>query len=329
VNPSYGLSLQYPLSWDAIESKTNASENPYGSLAVLLAPLENPTDAYQERILISLQNLGSNVSTLEDYTNQSISEYRKLGNNTIQILESSPTNLSGNPAHKIVFTEAVNGQTLKKMQVWSIVDNKVYLAIFSAQESQYGNYIPSIQKTFDSLRVNPDAAAKTIDAKTRTGNLTTTNATNATTKPDLDYENTDFNVSIKYPSSWIKAQHGIPLFNGNNSTFFFVEFVSLPNVVNLGVQNITSKNVTLPEYSGSIIDFISKNGGQMLETSDMRIGQSNAHKIVYTLGDSSKIMYLWTIKGDKAYHFIFKSNVAEYDQGLSIVNPMLASLRIG
>ena len=67
----------------------------------------------------------------------------------------------------------------------------------------------------------------------------------------------------------------------------------------------------------------------MLETSDIRIGESNAHKIIYTLGDSSKIMYLWTIKGDKAYHFIFKSNVAEYDQGLSTVNPILATLKIG
>ncbi len=136
-------------------------------------------------------------------------------------------------------------------------------------------------------------------------------------------------ISLKCPSSWIKAQHGIPLSNGNNSTFCFVEFVSLHNVVNLGAQNITSKNFSIPVYSGSIIDLISKNGGQMLETSDMRIGESDAHKIIYTLGDSSKIMYLWTIKGDKAYHFIFKSNVAEYDQCLSIVNPMLASSKIG
>jgi hypothetical protein len=320
VNPSSGISLQYPSAWEAIELKTSMSKTPSGSLALLLSPLENASDTYREKLLVSMQNLGSKNMTLDEYTQHSINEYRNQSNNNnkIHIIESSPTTLSGNPAYRIVFTESFEGHQLKKMQIWSIINNKVYLIIFSAEESKYDSHLPDVLKTFNSFKIfNP---------------MVTTANLNHQQQQNLTYE--DFGINLQYPASWIKVQHSLPLLSfRNNFTFFFVEFISRPptsppSTINLGMHNLPSKNIELAQYSANIINFITKNGGKLVETANTKVGGNLAQKVVYILGNSTKIMYVWTIKGDKAYHFIYRSNVKNYQADLSTVNSMLNSIQL-
>ena len=83
--------MQYPSAWEAIELKTSMSKTPSGSLALLLSPLENASDTYREKILVSMQDLSSKNMTLDEYTQRSINEYRNQSNNNnkIHIIESS------------------------------------------------------------------------------------------------------------------------------------------------------------------------------------------------------------------------------------------------
>jgi uncharacterized protein (DUF1330 family) len=347
TNPSFGISLQYPSTWAAIELKTSISKIPSGSLALLLPALENSSDTYREKILVSLQDLGSKNMTLDEYTQRSINAYlNQSNNNKIHIIESSTaaTTLSGNPAHKIVFTESFVGHHLKKMQIWSIVNsNKVYLLIFSAEESKYNSYLPDVMQIFRSFRIFKPMTTTTTTTKAEATNATRATATanlNQQQQQNLTYE--DFGIKLQYPASWIKVQHGIsPLaaaaFRNNHFTFFFVEFISRHgptpplSTVNLGIRNLLpSQNIQLAQYSASIMDFISKNGGKLVETgaADTKVGGNNpAQKVVYTLGNSAKIMYLWAIKGDKAYHFVYRSTIADYPVDLSAVNAMLNSIQ--
>ena len=335
VNPSFGIGLQYPSAWEAIELKTITSQRPSGSIALLLAPLENASDTYREKILVSLQDLSSKNMTLNEYTKRSINEYRNQtnSNNKIHIIESSPATLSGNPAHRIVFTESFEGHQLKKMQIWSIANNKVYLVIFAADESRYDKYLPDVLKTITSFKINPMTTTTSTSApgETKIKNATRTAATSTIHQQNLTYD--DFGIRLQYPASWIKVQHGLPPSSlRDNFTFFFVEFLSRPppsppSTINLGVHNLPSQNIQLERYGASIINFISKNGGMLIETTDTKVGGNPAQKVVYTLGNSTKIMYSWTIKGDKAYHFIYRSSIANYPSGLSTINAMVNSVK--
>jgi len=219
------------------------------------------------------------------------------------------------------------------MQLWSVVNNnKVYLAIFSAEESKYDRYLPEVLHTFNSFRIFKPIA--TITTATKLTNATTANLQ----QQNLPYE--EFGISLQYPASWIKVQQSLlpqaaSLFANHRFTFFFVEFISKSSpsppprsTINIGIHILPSNNnIQLAQYGASILNFISKNGGKLIETGDTKVGGNPAQKIVYTLGNSAKIMYLWTIKGDKAYHFVYRSSILNYPTDLSAINAMLNSVQ--
>ena len=78
---------------------------------------------------------------------------------TVEIFESSPTTLSGLPAHEIVYTSSgIEGLNLKKMQLFTIVNNNMaYVFTFAAEEPQFNKYLPDIQKMISSIQINEQA----------------------------------------------------------------------------------------------------------------------------------------------------------------------------
>src|SRR5919109_1163943 len=85
-NIAFGVSMQYPAVWGAVELKSSPLDNrfPGSSIALFTAPLENATDTYREKVLLSIQDFSSagNASagnmTLERYTNGSLSSYKNM-----------------------------------------------------------------------------------------------------------------------------------------------------------------------------------------------------------------------------------------------------------
>jgi serine/threonine-protein kinase len=63
----------------------------------------------------------------------------------------------GSKANSLVYSTTIGGDELfKKLQVYTVLNNKVYLISFTSQESLFNNYLPIVQKMIDSfeLRVN-------------------------------------------------------------------------------------------------------------------------------------------------------------------------------
>jgi hypothetical protein len=66
--------------------------------------------------------------------------------------------LSGLPAHEIIYSSGLQNLNLKKMQIFTIVnDNTAYVVTFGAEESQFNKYIPVIIKMVNSIRINQQA----------------------------------------------------------------------------------------------------------------------------------------------------------------------------
>ena len=83
----------------------------------------------------------------------------------IKILNSSKDTLDGLPAHQLIYTSsALPGLDLKKMQVFTVVNNNTaYVVTFSAEESQYDKNLPEIQKMVNSLNINKDTMKKVTE----------------------------------------------------------------------------------------------------------------------------------------------------------------------
>src|SRR6476660_3476755 len=95
-----------------------------------------------------------------DSKNMSLDKIIKGRINRIQntsdfIIDSKPITLRGNnSAHMLVYsTTTGSDESFKKLQVYTISDNKVYLITFTAQEALFSNYLPKILKMIDSFEI--------------------------------------------------------------------------------------------------------------------------------------------------------------------------------
>jgi serine/threonine-protein kinase len=95
-----------------------------------------------------------------DSKNMSLDKIIKGRINRIQntsdfIIDSKPITLRGNnSAHMLVYsTTTGSDESFKKMQVYTISDNKVYLITFTAQEALFSNYLPKVLKMIDSFEI--------------------------------------------------------------------------------------------------------------------------------------------------------------------------------
>jgi hypothetical protein len=154
-NPGFGLSIVYPSSWAGIQLRADPfSQTKTSIVAIFEAPRENLSDSYRENLILSVQGPLEDTISLDEYTQNSLNAFRSMSDR-ISILESSPSTLSGLPSHEITYTSGLQNLTLKKMQIFTIINNNTaYVITFGAEESQFNKYMPVIMKMVNSLRIN-------------------------------------------------------------------------------------------------------------------------------------------------------------------------------
>src|SRR5215204_2215529 len=95
-NPTHGIKMQYPSNWMA---STNQLPT-YNSIIGFYSPLENLSDVLPAELALSITTYINNIS-LDEYSKITRIALEQQG---MEIIESEPTTLAGNPAHKIIFS---------------------------------------------------------------------------------------------------------------------------------------------------------------------------------------------------------------------------------
>lgn len=144
-NSQYGIEMGYPDGWTKKDSDK--------AVVFFMAPPNGITDNYKANLNLIIQDLSQDPRTLDEYTLESINAI-KAGYQGSQQIESKSTVLSGNPAHKSVFTIPTDkGFTIRIVQVWMIKDNKAYLLSFSSEESVYPLLENDVNAMINSFRI--------------------------------------------------------------------------------------------------------------------------------------------------------------------------------
>ena len=146
--PMLGFKISYPSNWNITDNDFVISFKAPRNTALVTFTITNLTS-------YSKTNL-----TLEQYSSNEINNIKsvesKNAGNFFKLLESKPHLLSGQPGYGIVFlngTSTDNKHNYKTLLVWSIVDGKIYQIKYSANVSEYSNYIETVFYMMDSFRL--------------------------------------------------------------------------------------------------------------------------------------------------------------------------------
>ena len=152
-NPTHKLKLQYPSDWTV---STNALPT-YSGVVAFYSPLQTLQDILPAELSLSVTAYLQPVS-LDEYTQTTLAALEQQG---IQVSESDTFTLAGKPGHRIVFSPPEpRGESqdfpqvsISIMQAWTTLGNKVYLLSYSADDSKFQKYLPTVEQMLRSLQV--------------------------------------------------------------------------------------------------------------------------------------------------------------------------------
>ena len=140
--------ISYPKSWIKQQK---------GLTTLFLSQKENEKDLFQENVNTMVQDLSKQPMTLEEYTNLTKQQITQaLGANSIVSIKD--LNFAGQQAKEMVYNIPKNPMqgsnlNLKIRQVWFIKDSKAYLITYTAESSEYDNYLGTAKGIFDSFKL--------------------------------------------------------------------------------------------------------------------------------------------------------------------------------
>ena len=110
TDPSSGITVQYPSSWDIRDVDPSLRPPDTISATRLLPPGQNDT-GFIDNVVISVNSVSN--TTLGQYTEGVLAQYNNLSG-VITITKSEPSTLAGNPAHGIEYLENHPGPATKE-----------------------------------------------------------------------------------------------------------------------------------------------------------------------------------------------------------------------
>ncbi|NMG09004.1 serine/threonine-protein kinase [Brasilonema sp. UFV-L1] len=146
-NPSYGIKIKYPQSW-----KMQQIGDPLtGDVVKFWSISTSSSKKMTAEVNINIENLKEPTS-LAEYTNSSVNEITQFLTNA-RILDSYSTKLSNLPAHEVIYSGKEEGFNIKRMAVWTLKNNKVYIITYTAEESQYEKFLKIAHIMINSLEI--------------------------------------------------------------------------------------------------------------------------------------------------------------------------------
>jgi eukaryotic-like serine/threonine-protein kinase len=158
-NPILGIQIQYPSDWSVIENSYNpeAENNTivgFFAQSKTSSELGNISGVSGSFVpYLDIYVFDSKNMSLDKIIDGTVNKFRN--NENFVINESKPFAVTGNhPAHVLVYDAIVGGdEFFRKMQVYVMSGDKIYLISFTSQHALFSNYIPIVQKMVSSFEI--------------------------------------------------------------------------------------------------------------------------------------------------------------------------------
>jgi eukaryotic-like serine/threonine-protein kinase len=153
-NPAYGIQIQYPSTWIIYAGDMFSGDDAI-DIVSFLGPVKSDTKAHAPSLYISIisppspdlnLNLNEYLTRITNDYKAKLKEFKVIESNTNSIL-------AGKPAYKLVFTDEEDEIYYNTMDIGTIIGDKVYSLSYVAQREQYSDYLPTVQKMINSLKI--------------------------------------------------------------------------------------------------------------------------------------------------------------------------------
>jgi serine/threonine-protein kinase len=102
---------------------------------------------------VGIQDLSVQPVTEEQYTKEVRKQIYQFVPNANIIIELKDQKIGNSSGYQVVYTGRDGGQSLKRMQMWAVRNNKAYVITYEAEEQKYLQFLPVAQKMIDSFEV--------------------------------------------------------------------------------------------------------------------------------------------------------------------------------
>jgi serine/threonine-protein kinase len=147
-NTVYGISIKYPENWE----QTGTPDRITGNLVKFMSPKENDADTYTENLNLIVQDLPESRRELEQFTTFYLDEIKQY-HQGFQIIAQDKKLLANQPANQVIYTLTEEGINLKRLQIWTIKNNKAYIITYTADGDKYTKYLSTIQTMINSFAI--------------------------------------------------------------------------------------------------------------------------------------------------------------------------------
>ena len=101
-----------------------------------------------ERLSNQSMNLKEYATSLITYFNKTLTDFNLIESNTNITLGGG-----NNPTYGLIYTYKEDGTDYKRMEIGTIIGDRIYFIRYNAEEKQYSNYLPTIQRMINSLQI--------------------------------------------------------------------------------------------------------------------------------------------------------------------------------
>jgi hypothetical protein len=137
--PEYNIKINYPSTWTRRDDTSGAMKVAFQS------PKENPTDRFLDGLAVAVDETLGNM-TPQHFIEVNIADMKK-NNSDFTLFESTPTTLSGAPAHQMVY---MTNKT-KSLIVATVKNNIFYWIQYSSEPESYLKFLSSVEQMISSF----------------------------------------------------------------------------------------------------------------------------------------------------------------------------------
>ena len=160
-NKDLGIKISYPSEWKPYLKRSSSNF----TFIEFVQNMSNSIGHQQQHtplssfITLSIENISDvTTRTLDSLTKQNLA----LANQTLsnfQLIESNKTTFGDSPANRMVYTfidpstRASSTSQFQSMNIWTIKGDNTYTISYSQPTSEYGRYIPIVQRMIESFEI--------------------------------------------------------------------------------------------------------------------------------------------------------------------------------
>ncbi|MGF1590005.1 MAG: PsbP-related protein [Pleurocapsa sp.] len=149
VNDDYQFEIKYPQDW----AKRQLDDPITGEIVVFASALENDADLFLEKVSIAVEYLSSEPTSLEQYTQTVFNRINQTKGSEIEAYEEFETTIDSFPARAVIYSRQEGKLQLKQMEAFTIRNNQVYIAIYTAERAKFSKFYGTVEKMIDSWEI--------------------------------------------------------------------------------------------------------------------------------------------------------------------------------